>query len=302
MVEVSVILINYNSSKYSIQCIQSIFEYTNPNINYEIIIVDNKSKKEDYLKLKNYCTSLKSKKLQLVPNSENSGFGGGNMVGFNLAKGNYIAFVNNDVLFKNDCLTIISDTLSKNTNIGVCGPTTYTKNGQILPTLDFFTSPLKVILGRKIFKFIRPKDYQKRKTKLKEITTGDFVSGSFMMLKKNKFIKAGGFDTNIFLYHEETDLCKRLKKLNLLAACEPKAECVHFHGASTQKSVKIKAELKRSLLYVIKKHYGNLAYSCIRIYLIISYLLKMIVKPKYIYIFKQLVRPISLHHSTKTSD
>lgn len=302
MIDVSVILINYNSSTYTIQCIQSIFENTSEKINYEIIIVDNKSKKEDFLKLKKYCTSLKSSKLLLVPNSKNSGFGGGNMVGFNLAKGNYIAFVNNDVIFKNDCLSIILDTLSTNKNVGVCGPTTYTENGQILPTLDFFTSPLKVILGRNVFKFIRPKAYKQRKTKLTEITAGDFVSGSFMMLKKNIFIEAGGFDTNIFLYHEETDLCKRLKKLNLIAVCQPKAECIHFHGASTQKSVKIKAELKRSLLYVIKKHYGNLAYSCVRFYLIVSYSIKIIVKPKYVYILKQLLRPVSLDQSTKTYD
>jgi GT2 family glycosyltransferase len=283
------------------QCIASIYEKTNSSINFEVIVVDNKSEHEDFAQLKKYCDTVNFKNLSLIANVENSGFGGGNMHGFKKATGNYIAFVNNDVLFKNDCLNILSTALDIHPHIGICGPTTYKENGEILPTLDFFTSPLKVLLGRKIFKYTRPKDYQNRKTKLKEITAGDFVSGSFMMIKKEHFLKAGGFDTNIFLYHEETDLCKRLKKLHLIAACIPQAECLHYHGASTPKSIKIKAELKRSLLYVIKKHYGDFTYHYLRLYFIVTYSLKTIVKTKYKYLLQQIKRPVSLQKSTKTN-
>ena len=122
-----------------------------------------------------------------------------------------------------------------------------------------------------------------------------------MMLTSENFKKVGGFDTNIFLYHEETDLCKRLQKSNLDAICEPKAECIHYHGASTPKSIQIKAELKRSLLYVIKKHDGNLSYILIHFYLVCKYSIKTSVKSKYIYLLKQLLRPIHLNSSTKTN-
>jgi GT2 family glycosyltransferase len=301
MVEISVILINFNSSNYSIQCIDTIYEKTSKNINFEIIIVDNKSKAKDFLNLKNYCESLNLSNLHLHPNSENSGFGGGNMFGFSKAKGQFVAFVNNDVLFKNDCLSILSNTLKLNSKIGVCAPTTYTNDGEILPTLDFFASPIKILFGRKIYKYLRPKEYKNRNLKLDKPTKGDFVSGSFMMLTSKNFKKVGGFDTNIFLYHEETDLCKRLQKLTFTAVCEPKAECIHFHGASTPKSIQIKAELKRSMLYVLKKHYGNLSYILIHFYLVFSYFLKAIVKPNYFYLIKQLLRPISLNSSTKTN-
>ncbi|MBZ9628409.1 glycosyltransferase [Psychroflexus sp. CAK1W] len=300
MIEISVIIINFNSSNYTIQCIDSIFKKTGKDIAFEIIVVDNKSETKDFEILKNYCVSLNHDKLHLYQNSENSGFGGGNMFGFEKAKGSYLAFVNNDILFKNDCLSILSNSLKQNHEIGVCAPTTYTSDGEILPTLDFYTSPLKVICGRKIYKYLRPKEFINRNLKLEKPTKGDFVSGSFMMLTYENFKKSGGFDTNIFLYHEETDLCKRLEKMNLSAVCEPKAECIHFHGASTPKSIKIKAELKRSLLYVIKKHYGNLYYFLIHFYILNSYLLKVIVKPKYFYLIKQLLRPISLNSSTKT--
>lgn len=301
MMDISVILINYNSSTYSIHCIESIYNKTSSTIRFEVIIVDNNSQREDYLTLKNYCETSSYNSLHILKNDENSGFGGGNMLGFTKARGTLVAFVNNDVVFKNDCLNILSNTLNLNPNIGVCGPTTYSESGAILPTLDFFASPLKVVLGRTFFKYTQPTAYKNRRLKLTEITEGDFVSGSFMMLRKNEFIKAGGFDTNIFLYHEETDLCKRLKKINLIAACEPKAECLHHHGASTEKSLKIKAELKRSLLYVIKKHYGDFAYSYIRLYLLGIYTFKALAKPKYKYLLQQLKRHISLTTTTRTN-
>lgn len=301
MVEISVIIINFNSSHYSIQCIDSIFKKTPQYLAFEIIVVDNKSDITDFKTLKNHIVSLNHNNLYLYPNSENNGFGGGNMFGFKQAKGEFVAFVNNDILFTNDCLNILSDYLKSNPQTGVCGPTTYTSDGKILPTLDFFTSPFKVIFGRKIYKYVKPKEYQNRTQKLKEPTKGDFVSGSFMMFPVKVFKEIGGFDTNIFLYHEETDICKRLENMNLSAVCVPKAKCIHFHGASTPKSIRIKAELKRSLLYVIKKHYGNLSYFFIHFYLLISYLFKVFVKPKYFYLFKQLLRPIYLNKSTKTN-
>ena len=301
MVEISVILINFNSSNYTIQCIDSIYKKTSKDIDFEIIIVDNKSDADDYLNLKSHCESLSLSNLHLHLNSENSGFGGGNMFGFNKTKSQFVAFVNNDVLFKNDCLSILSNTLKSNSEIGVCAPTTYTNDGKILPTLDFFASPIKVLFGRKVYKYLRPKEYKDRNLKLDKPTKGDFVSGSFMMLTSENFKKVGGFDTNIFLYHEETDLCKRLQKSNLDAICEPKAECIHYHGASTPKSIQIKAELKRSLLYVIKKHDGNLSYILIHFYLVCKYSIKTSVKSKYIYLIKQLLRPIHLNSSTKTN-
>ena len=300
MIEISIILINYNSSAYTIQCVNSIYEKTDKDLFFEIIIIDNKSDLSDFENLKGYCEGSQNNNLHLYQNNINSGFGGGNMAGFEKSKGKYLAFINNDILFKNDCLKILSNRLKSDTKIGICGPTTFTKNGEILPTLDFYASPLKSIFGRHIFKYSRPIEYQNRLKKLEEPTKGDFISGSFMMIERKNFKKVGGFDTNIFLYHEETDLCKRLERDNLIAICEPKAECIHFHGASTKKSIRIKAELKRSLLYVIKKHYGALSYFFMHMFMIISYSLKTIVKPKYSFLLKQLFRPISLQKSTKT--
>lgn len=82
-------MLNYNNSDDTIDCVESIRKKTKYK-NYEIIIVDNNSRKEEFEKLKN----LKVNKL--YRNNENLGFCGGNNLGIKISSGDYIVFLNND--------------------------------------------------------------------------------------------------------------------------------------------------------------------------------------------------------------
>ena len=73
MFDLAVILINYNSSEHSINCIRSIIEKTSKNLKYQIIITDNCSEKEDYLKLKSVCDEINFPNLDLHRSNINSG-------------------------------------------------------------------------------------------------------------------------------------------------------------------------------------------------------------------------------------
>lgn len=293
--EVAVIIINYNTSDYTQKCIESIFEKTSKNLNFQIVVIDNCSKKSDYILLESFVANLNSYKIQLIRNKINVGFGAGNMLGVHYSNANYLAFVNNDSYVTNDCLSIIIDAMKKDSKMGICGPLAHTENGKLLPTIDHFASPTREILGRKFLEFINPKKYPNRKKIYTQPKQADFVSGSFMVVKTDDFNEIGGFDTNIFLYYEETDLCKRLAKISKFAYLIPEAHFIHYHGISTPKSIAIKIELKISLLYVIRKHYGYLSFKFLLTYLQIQYLIKSIFKPKYWKLFYVLLigAPIS---------
>lgn len=300
MFDISVILINYNSSEHSINCIRSIVEKTSKNIHYQIIITDNCSEKEDYLKLKSFCDEVNYPNLELHRSNINSGFGGGNMFGVQFANAKYLAFVNNDTLLKNDCLSILKNALDTNPNIGIAGAQAFKENGDFMISLDHFASPAREIIGRSFLESINSKKYPKRKKKYTNPLQVNFVPGSFMFVRADDFYEVGGFDTNIFLYYEETDLCIRLAKKSKFAYLIPEAEFVHFHGVSTGKSLAIKKELKISLLYIMKKHYGFFGHKIVMAFLILKYFFSSILKPKNWSLFFLILIGAPLSKSLKT--
>ena len=300
MFDIAVILINYNSSEHSINCIRSIIEKTSNNINYQIIITDNCSEKEDFLKLKSFCDEIHFANLELHRSNINSGFGGGNMFGVQFANAKYLAFVNNDTLLKNDCLSILKNALENNPNIGIAGAQAYKENGDFMISLDHFASPTREIIGRSFLERINSKKYPKRKKKYTNPLQVNFIPGSFMFVRETDFYEVGGFDTTIFLYYEETDLCIRLAKKSKFAYLIPEAEFVHFHGASTGKSLTIKKELKISLLYIMRKHYGFIGHKVVMGFLILKYFFSSILKPKNWSLFFLILTGAPLSKSLKT--
>ncbi|QYJ67454.1 glycosyltransferase family 2 protein [Flavobacterium litorale] len=299
MFDIAVILINYNSSKYTLNCIKSVIAKTATNINYQIIIIDNCSKKDDFDVLEQECTALGLEHLILVRSKINTGFGAGNMMGVHYANAKYYAFLNNDTLFKNDCFTILKDAIEQNSEIGIAGAQAYNRNDNFMVSLDHYASPLREIIGRGFLEKINSKKYPKRKKRYNKPVKVNFIPGSFMFIKAANFDEVGGFDSNIFLYYEETDLCKRLAANKKFAYLIPRAEFLHYHGASTERSIAIKKELKISLLYVIRKHYGLAGFSVVWLYLTIKYFFSSIVKPRHWSLFFLLLKGAHISNSLK---
>jgi GT2 family glycosyltransferase len=299
MFEIAAIIINFNSSILTQECIESIIAKTNPTINFQIIIVDNCSENEDYISLKKFCDRHSFNNIQLIRSKINTGFGGGNMTGYHFADAKYVAFVNNDTLFLNDCLSILKATIELDENIGIVGGQSYTETGKQMVAFDHFESITKEIFGRDFLEKINSKKYPKRKSEYVNPLKVNYVQGSFMFMRTLDFNTAGGFDTNIFLYYEETDLAIRFQKNGKSSYLIPSAKYIHYHGASTPKSILIKTELKISLLYVIRKHYGYLAYWFLLNYLRINYVFSTIFKPKYWYLLKVLLAGAPLSKSFK---
>ena len=299
MFDIAVILINYNSAQHTINCINSIVAKTSANLSYQIIITDNCSAIDDYQLLKSYCASASVPNLELHRSHINTGFGGGNMFGVQFANAKYLAFVNNDTLFLNDCLSELKDVLDSRPEIGIGGGQAFKENGDFMISLDHFASPTREIIGRKFLEMIDGKKYPPRKKRYSEPVQVNFVPGSFMFVRLADFYDIGGFDTNIFLYYEETDLCIRLAKQQKFAYLIPQAEFIHLHGASTERSLAIKKELKISLLYIIRKHYGWYGHKAVWLFLTVKYFFSGIIKAKNRAIFVLLLSGAPLSASLK---
>lgn len=301
MKDLSAIVINYNSSSFTINCIKSILEKTSNSISFEIIIIDNASENEDYKKLENTINELNLQNLKLFRSNHNTGFGGGNMFGVQFAGGKYYAFVNNDTVLENDCLNIVYKFLENNPKAAICCPQQYNENGDVQKSFDHFLSLKRELFGRKILEKTNSQKYPKRQKVYSTPIKVQSVPGSFLVVKAKNFNEVGGFDTNIFLYYEETDLCFRILKNSANGECflVPEAKYKHFKGQSTPKSLAIKKELKISLLYVLRKNSGYLAYQVLRWWLTFKFFFKSLIKPKNFTLFLLFLKGAPISESLK---
>ncbi|MCL2156462.1 MAG: glycosyltransferase family 2 protein [Methanobrevibacter sp.] len=250
--DVSIIIINYNSFIITKNAIESIFVKTN-DINYEIIVVDNNSKDGSGILLKKYF----KERIIYIQSNENIGFGKANNLAIKKAKGRNIFFLNSDVILLNNAVNILSKYLDKNINVGVCGGNLYDKNGlqnfsfyRCLPSIMF---ELNTLLGYFPFKIMYGKNLYFNNTgrPLKVA----YITGADMMIKKSVFCNIGGFDPEFFMYYEDTELVYRLSKAGFYSYSVPDALMVHLEGRSFKNEISKKiATLSGRKIYYKKTH------------------------------------------------
>lgn len=262
--DVSVILINYNSSNFTISCVQSIIANTGKSLNYNIVIVDNSSKIDDYKTL----DQLKNiENVKIIRSDLNLGFSGGNMYGVSFTNAKYYFFLNNDCLLLNDCLNILFNYSEKNKNVGMCSPQLYSEENIPASSFDHFPLLITKFLGTGILKLIKGKEYKPRKAIYNTPTKVDLVSGSQMFVRKEAFNYVGGLDTTFFLYCEEEDLALKMHTENYDVYLVPEAKNIHYGGCSTPASYEIRKEFYISFLYFYRKHYGYIKTEILKILL-----------------------------------
>ncbi len=275
--DVAVIMINYNSSDYSISCINSILNNTSSNLKYQVVVIDNASDDEDYKNLLNQLESIKrNNDIFLFRSRINLGFSGGNMLGVQFANAEYYFFLNNDCELQNDCLSILHTFCENNSEAALCSPQLYLDSGNHQPCIGYFPVISTKIFGLGILKLFYGGRYFKRKKLHKKPIQVDVVSGSQMFVNAKRFNAIGGLDTTFFLYCEEEDIALRLFKAGHKTYLVPEAKNIHIGGGSTNNSLEIKKEFYISFLYFYRKHFGLLKTQILKLILIQRLLVKSI--------------------------
>ena len=288
----SFIIINYNSYLLTLKCVESIIHYV-PEGTYEIIVVENGSKEED-------CNLLKSSipsSVKVIESKLNLGFGAGNMLGANFAKGDFLCFLNSDVELVEDCITPLCQFLKENDDAGCVSPQQFNAEGKQARSFRQKTGIRHDLFGDHLFQKLFPskypdpdKDFQGKNIEVTQI------NGSFMLFPSEKFWAIGGFDINIFLYYEEYDIGIRIKKMGWKNMVLTKYKFRHLHGATIKKYKSItKRELYISKIYTYSKHHNCFLSFIYRWLNIIT----LIVKPSKWYILKAIIRNNSLGQSMR---
>jgi GT2 family glycosyltransferase len=227
---VSIITVNFNQAAVTEALIRSIF-LTNTYNNVEIIVVDNGSGIDSVPAWK-----LKYPEIIFVRSDINLGFAGGNNLGINIAKGNYLLFVNNDTEFTPNLIEKLVETLEENAGVGMVSPKIrYFDHPDMLQYMGY--TKMNYYLARN--KCIG--QYETDIGQYDHLTgpTG-YVHGAAMMVTKECIEKAGPMPENFFLYYEELDWCDHIKKAGYGAWLVADALIYHKDSISVGKASALK--------------------------------------------------------------
>ena len=275
--DVSVIIVNYNTKNLTIQCLKSIFEKTK-NVEFEVIVIDNASSDGSSTTITKSFSQVK-----VIESDVNSGFGRANNIGAKRAKGKYLFFLNSDCLLIKNTIKAFYDFMERNNidgSIGVVGALLYDKTMQLnisyhkFPTMISELKWIIVFLFNKLFfpSVDPPKNYNYSQSQFSNEV--DFISGADLFILKKRFDELNGFDEQFFLFYEETDLQKRMSTTGLKRIILRNQKIIHLEGYSSKTSyttLKSATIFRDSLYKYFRKHFHFISY--IAFYLTITPLL-----------------------------
>ena len=257
MVEVSVIIVNYNTQELTKACIESVREKT-IGVHYDIYVVDNASTDGS----KDILPKL-FPDIHFISNDKNIGFGQANNIAINRSNAKYVFLLNSDTLLVNNAIKLLYDYLEadKNETIACCGGALY--NADMTPQISFGRFPnigqifYYYFLSKIIPNFDTSSLTMAGYVKNDRAISVDYVTGADMLIRKSVLDKVGGFSPDFFLYFEETELCLRFIRNGYKNMIYPKAKTIHLCGKSTKSSEMSKRLFEESRYIFLKKYKGD---------------------------------------------
>lgn len=254
--DVSIIIVNYNTKDLLKQTIDSVIATTN-EIDYEIIVVDNASKDRSTELIKNNY-----KDVILIENKENLGFSKANNIGINVSTGKYILLLNSDTVVLDDAIKECFRYMEMNLDIGALGCKVVLKDGKLDHACKrgFPTPEASLFYMFRLHKiFPKSKNFGKYTMSYvdeDEVSEVDSLMGAFMMVRKSVIDEIGLLDEEFFMYGEDIDWCFRIKEAGYKMVYYPKVKIIHYKGASSNKKrVKTIYEFHRAMILFYNKHF-----------------------------------------------
>lgn len=262
--DVSIVIVSYNTCNLTLQCLHSIYKETN-GLGFEIIVVDNASSDDSVS-----CIRERYPAVVVIESKTNLGFGKANNLGAKIARGKYLFLLNSDtVLMDNAIFSLYKymESLPEDSKIACCGTSLLDHNKKIANSGGCFPSLFQEFsdLG---FRYLYPSFYR-NKLAVNRTFSGitevevDYVIGADMFINKSVFDQLNGFDERFFMYYEETDFFFRFKEMRYRALIIPTLHIIHLEGASFKGKSQFKASrvemfFKSKVLYYTK-HKGHIS-------------------------------------------
>ena len=239
MKKIFISILNFNSRKETIDCLNSIKKIKIKDFVVSVILIDNASKEKLNLK-EDFIDPIE---LKIVETKENLGFAGGHNVGLRYAFGNgadYVLILNNDAVLDENALLEMFLAAEETSKVGIIVPKIYFAKGHEYHKEKYKKEDLGRVFWyaggevdwKNVVGFHRGVDeidegqYDKREET-------NYATGCCMLVSRKVLEEVGLFDENYYLYYEDGDLSQRVKRNGYKIIYEPKAVVYHENAGSS---------------------------------------------------------------------
>lgn len=263
--DVSVVIVNWNTKEILHDCLASLYANTR-NIDFEVFVVDNGSTDGSVEMVKSEFP-----KVILIENKENRGFAAANNQALKIAIGRYILLLNSDTVIFEHCITNSLAYMDQNPKIGISTCKVLNPDGSLQDTYFSFPSVLNLVISALFLDKLFPQNKLFGRVRLTNRNRDgafevDVVAGCYMLVRRKALEEVGKMDSAYFMYAEETDWCFRFKKKGWKVVYAPFGEMIHLEGQSAKmKSDVMFKQMYGSVLLFLYKNKSRAEYisSCI---------------------------------------
>jgi GT2 family glycosyltransferase len=247
--DLSVIILNFNTKKLLYDCLKSVLASTGP-YQIETIVSDNGSTDGSIEMVKSEFPQVK-----LLENNANLGFSKGNNVAVRVSQGRHIMLLNSDTVVQPDAFEKMIAKADTDRTIGALGPKILLASGELDPSARRnFPNPANAFL--RLFGLSKLSNYNITGPIDQEMEV-EAIMGACMLVPRAVIDKVGMLDEEFFFYGEDLDWCYRIKEAGYKIVYYPKAEILHFKSASSRNiPFKIVRVAYDAMKIFYRKHYA----------------------------------------------
>lgn len=258
-VDVSIIIVNYNTRAMTLQALESIFCSETDNC-YEVILVDNSSSDDSVASIRGLFPCV-----QIIENRSNVGFATANNQGIRISSGRYVLLLNSDTRIERGTLQSIIEFMDEQPLAGASGCKVLLPDGQLDPACKRgFPTPLTSLFYVSGVARLCPRSavlnrYHMGHLSADDTNAVDAIVGAFMVVRRNVIDQVGLLDEEYFMYGEDIDWCYRIKQAGWQVYYYPQTQIMHYKGGSSSRRPPwLVREFYRAMLLFYKKHYQHM--------------------------------------------
>lgn len=232
--DLSIIIINWNSKGYLRECLKSIPQAAT-GLECEVLVIDNASYDGAAQMLAQEFSHV-----TFIQSDRNLGFSAANNRAARQAKGDFLLFLNPDTIVMGKSLGTLVDALRKLPHAGAVGAKLLNTDRTLQTScVQSFPTVLNQMLDCEMLRRRFPRSTLWGMAALfdgsHQPAPVEAISGACFMVKRHVFDRLGGFDERYFMYSEDIDLAYRIHREGFNCYYVPEATVIH-HGGGSSKS------------------------------------------------------------------